>query len=102
LEISELNYDLIENYSEDDINENLDRLDNDEQKKIINIVLKKLEPEDQMLVTLYYYEECSTEEISETMSISQSNVKVKLHRIRKRMYGEIQRYLKSQHKEIYL
>jgi len=55
-----------------------------------------------MLVTLYYYEERSTEEISEIINISQSNVKVKLHRTRKKMYSEIQRLLKSQHKEIYL
>jgi len=102
IETSDLNYDLIENYSEDDINEDLNRLDNNEQKKIINVVLKKLNPDEQMLVTLYYYEECSTEEISEIINISQSNVKVKLHRTRKKMYGEIQRLIKSQHKEIYL
>jgi len=102
IKTADLNYDLVENYSEDDINEDLNRLDSDEQKKIINIVLKKLEPEDQMLVTLYYYEECSTEEISDAVNLSQSNVKVKLHRIRKKMYGEIQKILQSQHKEIYL
>ncbi len=99
---TDLNYDIVENYSEDDINEDLNRLDNNEQKKVINTVLKKLNPEDHMLVTLYYFKEYSIEEISEIVNISQSNVKVKLHRIRKKLYGEIQKFIKSQHKEIYL
>ncbi len=101
IETTDLNYDIVENYSEDDINEDLNRLDNNEQINVINTVLKKLNPEDYMLVTLYYFEEKSTEEISEIVNISQTNVKVKLYRIRKKLYTEIQRLIKSQHKEIY-
>ena len=100
-ETTDLNYNIVENYSEDDINENLNRLDNNEQKKIINTILKKLNTEDHLLVTLYYFEEKSTEEISEIVNISQSNVKVKLFRVRKKLYSEIQRLIKSQYKEIY-
>jgi len=102
LETTNINYDIVENYSEDDINDNLNRLEENEQKKIINTVLKKLNAEDHLLVTLYYYDEKSVEEISEIANISQSNVKVKLFRTRKKLYGEIQRLIKSQHKEIYL
>jgi len=102
LETTNINYDIVESYSEDDINENLNRLDNNEQKTIINTVLKNLNEEDHLLVTLYYFEEKSVEEISEIANISQSNVKVKLFRTRKKLYGEIQRLIKSQHKEIYL
>jgi len=102
LETTNINYDIVESYSEDEINVNLNRLDDDEQKKIINTVLKKLNPEDYLLVTLYYFEEKSVDEISEIANISQSNVKVKLFRTRKKLYGEIQRLIKSQHKEIYL
>ncbi|MCD4683958.1 MAG: sigma-70 family RNA polymerase sigma factor [Bacteroidales bacterium] len=101
-ETTDLNYDIVENYSEDDINEDLNRLDNNEQKKVINTVLKKLNTEDHLLVTLYYFKEYSTEEISGIVNISQSNVKVKLHRIRKKLYGEIQKFIKIQNKEIYL
>ncbi len=102
LETTNIDYDIVENYSEDDINNNLNRLEENEQKKIINTVLKKLNAEDHLLVTLYYFEEKSVEEISEIANISQSNVKVKLFRTRKKLYGEIQRLIKSQHKEIYL
>lgn len=102
LETTNINYDIVENYSEDDINDNLNRLEENEQKKIINTVLKKLNAEDHLLVTLYYFNEKSIEEISEIANISQSNVKVKLFRTRKKLYGEIQRLIKSQHKEIYL
>ncbi len=102
LETTNINYDIVESYSEDEISENLNRLEENEQKKIINTVLKKLNAEDHLLVTLYYFEEKSVEEISEIANISQSNVKVKLFRTRKKLYGEIQRLIKSQHKEIYL
>lgn len=102
IETTNIQYDIVENYSEDDINENLNRLDNNEQKIIINTVLKKLNPEDHTLVTLYYFDEKSIDEISEIVNISPSNVKVKLFRIRKKLYGEIQYFIKSQHKEIYL
>jgi RNA polymerase sigma factor (sigma-70 family) len=102
IETTNIQYDIVENYSEDDINENLIRLDNNEQKAIINTVLKKLNPEDHLLVTLYYFGEKSIDEISEIVNISPSNVKVKLFRIRKKLYGEIQYIIKSQHKEIYL
>ena len=102
LETTNINYDIVENYSEDDINDNLNRLEENEQKKIVNTVLKKLNTEDHLLVTLYYFEEKSVEEISEIANISQSNVKVKLFRTRKKLYGEIQRLIKSQQKEIYL
>ena len=102
IETTDINYNIVENYSEDDINDNLNRLDNNEQKKIINTVLKKLNSEDHLIVALYYFKDKSIEEISEIANISQSNVKVKLFRIRKKLYGEIQRLIKSQHKEIYL
>jgi RNA polymerase sigma-70 factor (ECF subfamily) len=102
LETTNINYDIVENYSEDDINDNLNRLEEKEQKKIINTVLKKLNTEDHLLITLYYFDEKSVEEISEITTLSQSNVKVRLFRARKKLYEEIQRLIKSQHKEIYL
>ena len=38
------------------------------------------------LITLFYYEERSMEEISEILKLSSGNVKVKLHRTRKKIY----------------
>lgn len=82
---------IIENYSDEEIFENLDQLDDDDQKALVESLMKKLNPEEGALITLYYMEDCSTQEIAEIMGLTQSNVKVKLHRIRKQMLTELMR-----------
>lgn len=102
LETTNLDYNVVENFSTDDIKEDVNRLDNDEQKKIVTKILQHLNPEDSTLINMFYFKEYSTEEISDIMGLSQANVKVKLHRIRKKLYKEIQLIISKQHKEIYL
>ena len=82
---------IIENFSDEEIFENLDQLDDDDQKALVESLMKKLNPEEGALITLYYMEDCSTQEIAEIMGLTQSNVKVKLHRIRKQMLTELMR-----------
>ena len=60
--------------------------------------LKKLSPDEIFLVTLYYYKEQSIEAISEISNLSIANVKVKLHRIRKKLALEINRLLQDENK----
>ncbi len=48
-------------------------------------VLKELSPDDNTLITLFYYEDLSLAEISEVMGISSNTVKVKLFRSRNRL-----------------
>ena len=45
-----------------------------------------LEPEERALVTLFYYEEYSVSECAGITQMSESNIKVRLHRIRKKLY----------------
>lgn len=45
-----------------------------------------LEPEERALVTLHYYEEYPVSECAGITGITESNVKVRLHRIRKKLY----------------
>ena len=42
--------------------------------------------EEKVLITLFYFEEKSIEEIGEVLKLSSGNVKVKLHRTRKKIY----------------
>ncbi|MCD4681979.1 MAG: sigma-70 family RNA polymerase sigma factor [Bacteroidales bacterium] len=102
LETTNLDYNVVENFSTDEIKEDVNRLDNDEQKKIVTKILQHLNPEDSTLINMFYFKKYSTEEISDIMGLSQANVKVKLHRIRKKLYKEIQLIISKQHKEIYL
>lgn len=51
--------------------------------------LKGLTTEETALITLFYMDKKSTEEISGITSLSVSNVKTKLHRIRKKIYEQL-------------
>ena len=48
--------------------------------------LSRLSSDDRALVTLFYEEECPIAEIAQMMNLSQANVKVRLHRIRGRLW----------------
>lgn len=57
----------------------------EDQEKYLTIAMEKLPEDDQVLITLYYYENQSMEEISQITGLTVSNIKVKIHRARKRM-----------------
>ena len=76
-----------------------DEIDWNEAKlKYLNEALKKLPPDEIFLVTLYYYDEQSVDAISRISNLSIANVKVKLHRIRKKLALEINRLLEDEYK----
>jgi len=67
-----------------------------DQQKFINYALNELCIEDRLLLTLYYLNENSIEEIVEIMNISQQTLKMKIHRARKKMYIVLEKRLKSE------
>jgi RNA polymerase sigma-70 factor (ECF subfamily) len=101
LETIDLDQTIAENFSTEAVKEDVNKLDFDEQKILINKVLDKLNEEDSLLITLYYFDENSVEDIAHITGLSQANVKVKLHRIRKKLYDEIQQILNNEFKEVY-
>ncbi len=48
--------------------------------------IEQLEPTERVLIELFYLEEWPIKRIEEVVGLSQSNIKVKLHRIRKKLY----------------
>ena len=84
-----LETEIIENFSINDIVPDMQELSNEEQKNCIEKALKVLPYEENIIITLFYYDDKSIEEISEITSLTISNVKVKLHRIRKKLYSII-------------
>ena len=52
----------------------------------LNRAVELLDPEERALVTLFYYEDHSIDECAAITELSESNVKVRLHRIRKKLY----------------
>ena len=58
----------------------------DERMVQLSMALDKLEADEKALVTLYYMEEKSMSELAFILGITEGNVKVKLYRIRKKLY----------------
>ena len=65
--------------------QNGQRLEIQDRKRMLKDALMQLEEDDAFIVLLYYYKEQSVEEIAAITSLSISNVKVKLHRSRKKL-----------------
>jgi RNA polymerase sigma factor (sigma-70 family) len=55
------------------------------RSSLVNFALQKITDEERGLISLFYYEEMSIEEISDVTGISKSNIKVKLFRARQKM-----------------
>jgi len=65
--------------------------DNEYRSALLNFALQKIREEERGLITLFYYEEMSADEISEVTGISKSNLKVKLFRARQKMQEIIEK-----------
>ncbi|MDR2389027.1 MAG: RNA polymerase sigma factor [Tannerellaceae bacterium] len=61
-------------------------VDEAEQLLRLDRALAQLPPEDQALILFFYMEEKKVEEIASATGLSLSNVKTRLHRIRKKLY----------------
>ena len=59
--------------------------DREERLQALEAALRRLPPEEALLVLMFYREEKSVEELSEITGLSEANVKVRLHRIRKKL-----------------
>lgn len=64
-----------------------------EEREAQYVALEKaiggLPVEDALLINLYYWKQMSVEELSKVTSMSVSNVKVRLHRIRGKLYDKL-------------
>jgi RNA polymerase sigma-70 factor (ECF subfamily) len=67
-----------------------------DQTRMIDHALEKLEPEDRLVLTLYYLDEQSVGEVAAITGISGENIKMRLHRARKRMYGILSRLVNTE------
>ena len=78
----------------------INELTRNEQKKYINEAIENLKEDDALIITLYYLQENTIEEVCEITGLTLSNVKVKLHSARKRFYDELKIILKDEVKAI--
>ena len=73
------------NLSESQVDEALED-ESEEQLQRLQRVMEKLEADERALVTLYYMEEKPLSEVAFILGMMEGNAKVKLHRIRKKLY----------------
>jgi RNA polymerase sigma-70 factor (ECF subfamily) len=95
VKLLDLEEEIMEFIPEDEVEEEIGGLDEQEQKLVIARILETLPEIDRTLVTLFYLENQPVTEISEITGLGESNVKVRLHRVRKRIYADLQQILKK-------
>ena len=70
---------------------------------LLNFALQKLNSTDRAIVSLFYYQDATIEEIAKVIETSTSNVKVRLHRTRKKLseiIGKNSNYKIEDHEEV--
>ena len=91
---------IIENQKSDFDFPQIEAIKNGEQKKYIAEAIDNLPETDAFLITLYYLDESTVEEIEKITGLTKTNVKVKLFRARKKLFNELSLLLKDELKEI--
>ena len=76
---------MIEDAPENTWDDALEQIDKEAQLYRLEMAVTKLSPDDRALVSLFYMQEKAIEEIVSITGLSLSNVKTKLHRVRKKL-----------------
>jgi len=77
-----------------------DILENQERKELLHKAIQQLKADERGIITLYYLEEMSIEEVASITRLTISNVKVKAHRCRKKLYHILEQLLQDEFKTI--
>ena len=96
IETTDIDDFVIENHSVDFSFPQLDLLKVEEQKKYVKIAIDSLSELDALLITLFYLNENTFDEINEITGITKTNIKVRLFRARKKLYKELYQILETE------
>lgn len=91
LEINEINYHKIASFDSA-----LQQLEQKERAKIMDNCLLKLPEDERSIIWMFYYDELSLKEICEVTLLSETNLKVKLHRARKRLLTIVETFVEPE------
>ncbi len=100
LETTDIDSYVLDNHKDGQDFPQLEAIKNGEQQKYVSQAIDNLGETDSLLITLFYLHDNSIEEIQEITEMSQSNVKVRLFRARKKLYKELSLLLKEEVKTI--
>ncbi|EDP69459.1 RNA polymerase ECF-type sigma factor [Flavobacteriales bacterium ALC-1] len=82
----------------DTIDNALDNIIKEEKSVLIKNCINKLPEDSSALLTLFYFEELSLDEISKIINVEANTVKVKLFRARKKLAVILEQYLQPQNR----
>ena len=85
--------DNFDNIPDKEITDKIDGINIEDKLLYLDIVLKKMSPDDALLISMFYLNSQTINDISLITGNSVANVKVKLHRIRKFMNFEINKLI---------
>ena len=91
---------VLENHSTDFDFPQIEAIKNGEQQKYVAKAIDNLPEMDALLVTLFYLNENTIDEIVEITNLTKANIKVKLFRARKKLFNELSLLLKDELKSI--
>ncbi|MEI7526080.1 MAG: RNA polymerase sigma factor [Mariniphaga sp.] len=74
----------------------VDQLNTIDRQKYLKMGLERLSHEEQALLEMYYYDDFSMDEISAIAGLTVTNVKVRIHRSRKKLLQELSVILKDE------
>ena len=83
--------DISDMYSDFDA---MSQIEDDERRMMLNKALDMMPRDESLILSLFYIEENTIKDIVKITGLTESNVKVKLHRARKRMYDIITELMK--------
>lgn len=84
---SDLDENVVDTVSHSHISDGLESLNRIDRKKVLKRAMENLNEEENLLVSLYYFEENSVAEVSDITGYEQNYIKVKIHRARKKLYN---------------
>ena len=100
IEITDIDDFVMENHSVDFSFPQMDLLKAEEQKKYVKYAIDSLPELDALLITLFYLNENTFDEIIEITGLTKTNIKVRLFRARKKLYKELSQILDTELKTI--
>lgn len=99
-EMSSLSAADVEHEYQTSVQETMACVTAEERSQFVKKALTQLSEEDSLILSLFYLAEKRIDEIVEITGWKESNVKVRLHRSRKRMYDVLEQLLKSEVRSI--
>ncbi len=100
LEVTDIDAYVINSYSTESSSSQIDALTHEEQQKYIAKAIDQLPELDALLVTLFYMNDNTLDEIKDITGYSKTNVKVRLFRARKKLYRILEQFLQHEVKTI--